>query len=683
MTRVRGQGVHVTLVALLGMALLVRAQWLWAERPDTVQSGLLPALIGLILLIVVARQQTSILPHITPLPAYMRSFGLKRRRVLIGAVGLAVCMYVGVRAVEEDLLVWKLLGLWAAGIALIAAGLISGEDWRRWRRRLITSWREERRAWLGVGGLFLVALAIRTVSLETVPYIMSGDDAQFAQEAVYLKDERGWVYNPFSMGFWHHPRIVHTLMALSIHLLGRTVAASRMPWAVLGALTVPATYLLARRLFDERVGWCAALILCTLPVHIFFSRISMDMTGDTCFLALAVALTVGALYHNDMVEAALAGVSLGLTQYFYFAGRLAPLIIGGALVLYAIYDRRRLWQRWGAILALVVVTAGVVFPGLYAVYADRQRSLNPRLQHVGIWQTGDVQGAAERGELKDYVINQLQRSLLTYVAGEDESDVYGRYGPLLSWYAGVPFLIGLAVLLSRWREPRSGLLIGWLSGTALLGGAMLVDPPHFPRYVNALPAAAVVAAVGVVWGAERLMHGVAVWRGLLEPGGNRLTAWRFGVPVGMALALASVNLLLFIYGYLPKTGEILYGERTRRLNDVVTILDRFEGRYAVWRFSSLDLDMNSTSLLHYLTPENAGQEYEANLFAWREVLQPGPTAFVIAPERLDEVLSALAVYFPAGNLHEYRSPRDGSPLVYIYVVDIPPREGEQRSGQDG
>jgi hypothetical protein len=62
------------------------------------------------------------------------------------------------------------------------------------------------------------------------------------------------------------------------------------------------------------------------------------------------------------------------------------------------------------------------------------------------------------------------------------------------------------------------------------------------------------------------------------------------------------------------------------------------------------------------------------------VLQPGPTAFVIAPQRLDEVLSPLAAYFPAGTLKEYRNPRDGTPLVYVYLVDIPPWEGEQERG---
>ena len=296
---------------LLGIVLLVRAQWLWIEQRD----GGIFALGGLMLLVFSARRWTPVFSFPSPMPESTRTLRPTRWRMLVGLLGLTVCVYTGVRAVEEDLFVWQILGLWALGIALVIAGLVSGEDWRCWAQRLAHSWQSERRTWLAVGGLLLIALAIRIVSLETVPYLMSGDDAQFAQEAVYLKDDRGWVYNPFRMGFWYHPRTVHTLIALSIHLLGQTVAASRLPWAVLGALTVPATYLLARRLFDARVGWCAALVLTTLPVHVFFSRISMDMAGDSLFLTLAVGLTAGALYHNDVVEAALAGVCLGLTQY--------------------------------------------------------------------------------------------------------------------------------------------------------------------------------------------------------------------------------------------------------------------------------------------------------------------------------------------------------------------------------
>lgn len=666
---------------LAGIALLIYGQWQWIHRLDSVWPGAVPALAGLALLLVTARRWQPA----WDIPVF-RLAGeslvvLRRWQTLISVVGLALCVYSGVRAVQEDLIVWIILGLWAGGVALIAGGLISGPAWRRWKARVGASWRNERRTWVWLGVLFAVALAIRTVQLETIPYIMSGDDAQFAQEAVFLKGERGWLYNPFRMGFWHHPRIVHTLMAISIQLLGQTVAASRLPWAMLGALTIPATYLLARRLFGTRVGWGAAMILTTLPVHVFFSRISMDMTGDTFFLVLALALTVGAMRDNEPVEGALAGASLGLTQYFYFAGRIAPLIMGGMLLLYALYDWRKCWERWRTILVLAVVAAGVVFPGLYAVYADEERPLNPRLEHVGIWQTGDLRRAAKRGELRDYLIYQLQHSLLAYVQFEDESDVYGRYGPLLGWYTGVPFLVGLAVLVRRWREPRSGLLIGWVTGTALIGGAMLVDPPHFTRYVNALPAAATIAAVGLVWASDRVLDSVTRWKMVLS-GDDRPQgiAWRFTLPVTMSLVLAGANQLVFSYGYLPKTHELLYGEPTRQLNEVVTILDSFEGRYAVWRFSSLELDMNATSLLRYLTPQNAGQEYEGDLADWREILRPGPTAFVMAPARLQETLPRLAILFPGGELQEYLNPRNGSPLVYVYLVDIVPWEEEPNGG---
>ncbi|MBP8973759.1 MAG: glycosyltransferase family 39 protein, partial [Anaerolineae bacterium] len=483
------------------------------------------------------------------------------------------------------------------------------------------------------------------------------------------------------MGMWHHPRIVHTLMAVSIEALGQTAAAARLPWAIFGALTVPATYLLARRLFDARVGWCAALIVATLPVHLLFSRTAMDMTGDGLFMVLAFAFLARALRENDLLEAALAGLCLGLSQYFYFAGRIAALLVLGWLVVYAVHNRRAMWQRWGVVLTLMIVAAGVVFPNLYAVYDDKERPLNPRLAHVSIWETGNLEAAVDRGELKEYLVDQSQRAFLSYVYFQDESDVYGRYHPLLGWYAGVPFLVGVAVVLRMGRDPRFLLLAGWIAGTAFLGGFLLVDPPHFPRYINTIPALAAVAGLGMVWFAQRLVDSAAALWTLLgrKARAERGALARYALPVSLALALAVANQLSFSYGYLPKTPEILYGEATRQLNDAVEILDTFEGRYAVWHFSTLELDLNGTSLLRYLTPENAGREYTEDLRRWRDVLAPGPTAFVIASGRLNDVIYLLMNLFPGGELRQYDNERTGTPLLYVYFADVP---GEGENGQN-
>ncbi|MCZ7538711.1 MAG: glycosyltransferase family 39 protein [Anaerolineae bacterium] len=674
----------VPLLPVAGLYLIVRGQWLWFEHLNTVRPGGVPVLAGVGLLLISMRKGAPGLTAFPPFTEGARTGWRLGRRALLIALGLAVCAITGLRAVEETRNAWTLLALWAGGIALTIAGCVPWQAARAWGTMARASWRGERRTWALVGLLFLVSLAARTIDLESVPYIMSSDDAQFAQEAVHLKDDRGWHYNPFHMGMWHHPRIVHTLMAVSIEALGQTAAAARLPWAIFGALTVPATYLLARRLFDARAGWCAALIVATLPVHLLFSRTAMDMTGDGLFMALTFAFLARALRENDPLEAALAGLCLGLSQYFYFAGRIAALVVLGWLAVYALYDRRAMWQRRGVVLTLVIVTAGVVFPNLYAVYDDKERPLNPRLAHVSIWETGNLQEAADRGELKEYLVDQSQRAFLGYVHFQDESDVFGRYHPLLGWYAGVPFLIGAAVVLRRWRDPRFLLLAGWIVGTAFLGGFLLVDPPHFPRYINTIPALAAVAGLGLVWFAQRLTDGAAaLWLLLGRKAWAGRGGWaRYALPVGLALALATANQLSFSYGYVPKTPDILYGEATRQLNDAAEILDTFEGRYAVWRFSTLELDLNGTSLLHYLTPENAGREYTEDLRRWRDVLAPGPTAFVIASGRLNEVIYVLTSLFPGGELHQYANERTGVPLLYVYFADVPDVSGANENGQN-
>ncbi len=144
---------------------------------------------------------------------------------------------------------------------------------------------------------------MRLALLDTIPSIQAGDEAQIGRKISVARDT-GWRYSPFAMGIWHHPRTVHTLMAVSIELFGQTKAAARLPWALLGALTVPAVYFLARTLGGRRVAWAAALFMLTFPAQVQFSRTGMDMTGDPLFAALALALLARALRSGDRLDRA-------------------------------------------------------------------------------------------------------------------------------------------------------------------------------------------------------------------------------------------------------------------------------------------------------------------------------------------------------------------------------------------
>lgn len=661
-------------LAAAGLALIIWGQWLWFDDLWTIRPGGLRVLPGLALLLVGLRVRGLV---VDPQPSISRVVGRWfpwSWKLPLAVAGVALVVYAAWRAYDEQTIVWDVLLLWGAGSLLTMVALVTSDDARSWRRLIARSVRDEWRTWLFVLALTGAALLIRVVDLEHTPYIMAGDEAQFAFESVSLKDRSHWVYNPFQMGVWHHPRIVHTLMAISISQLGQTIAAARLPWAIFGVLTVPAVYFLGRRLFDHRIGLVSAIFLATHPLHIQFSRTAMDMTGDPFFVALAFAFFAGALRDDNTLEAALAGLTLGLSQYLYFAGRLAVVLMIGYVTLLVLHDWRAVRGRVGVILVTVIVAFVVVLPNIYAVYTDKTRPISPRLNHVSVWSTGAVKAAVEGDYFVEFWENQFQRSFLAYVYYHDESDVYGRYNPALGWYAGVPFMIGLVVVARRWRDPCSLLPAAWVAGTAFLGGTMLIDPPHYPRYISATPALALIVGLGVVgmWMIGRDVAGsIRVWRPMAVPRWQRL------IPVGLAAALALADARSYIVDYLPKTPDLLYGETTVRLNEVADILNSFDQQYEVRYFSSLRLDLIGTDLLRYLAPENDGQPFVGDLSRWYEVLKPGEYAFVISPGRFEEVAGSLLFYLPGGQLREYLTERSDEPLLYIYFTTVPEWQSDE------
>lgn len=669
----------VTFVLLVtaGVALITWGQLRWFDAVGDASSGALPVAIGMILVLVSVRTML-LMPDQPPLFGTAQHDGqCALWQIPAAGVGFVLVASAAHRALPDTLPVWDILLNWGTGIVLVLVGIVPSRQISAWWRGAAASVHRERVTWGLVLLLTLVAFGIRVAWLNTSPAIFAGDEAQFGQEAVGLRDHLGGRYNPFQLGLWHHPRTYHTLIWLAIEVVGQNAAAVRLPAAVFGALTVPAIFLLGRRLFSPAVGWIAALFMVTFPIHVQFSRTGMDMTGDPFFVALSFAFLAQALRQDDRFEAALAGTALGLSQYFYFAGRIAIFLLGAYVLLLLLVDWRAVLRQkavFATLVVMLVITAG---PNVYAMLKDTTRPFNPRLAHVSIWETGELDRARDSGRLAAYVGQQVQRGFLAYVLYQDESDIYGRYNPVMGWYAGVPLMAGAAVLVRRWRDPRAVMLLLWCAGTALAGGALLIDPPHYPRYVSATPALALIVAIGLLWVGQALYLSAA--RLLQARASARLPGsggWRYGLVGVFTCALVAANLYSFMCDYMPKTDTLLYGYRTQVLNKVVRVLDRFEGRYTVVQFSSQMLDMNGSDLIRYLTPDNAGVEYRHDLAAWHEHLGTGPHAFVVAPDRFGEVVPVLQALFPDGELETFRDPENDAALIHVYFADIRGREND-------
>lgn len=79
-------------------------------------------------------------------------------------------------------------------------------------------------------------------------------------------------------------------------------------------------------MLGARAALLAAAVLAVLPIHLYFSRISLNLVEDSLFLVLVLWMLDRALVDGRRSDAVLAGLALGFSQYFYFGTRLLPIL---------------------------------------------------------------------------------------------------------------------------------------------------------------------------------------------------------------------------------------------------------------------------------------------------------------------------------------------------------------------
>ncbi|MBN1680255.1 MAG: glycosyltransferase family 39 protein [Anaerolineae bacterium] len=303
------------------------------------------------------------------------------------------------------------------------------------------------------------------------------------------------------------PYVFPYLQAKAVSLLGRDFAAIRAVSVILGSLTVPALYALARVLFNARIALLAALLLAVFPPHIHFSRLGINNIADPLFGVLMLAFLARGLRDNRRADFAAAGAMLGLTQYFYEGGRLFyPVLVIVWLVGLRLVKRPDDRQIPGRGLVIGLLTALIAAAPVYVTLARSHQAAAPRMEQVGL--SGHY--------LVDHLLLSANRDLLhaqawhtaygflSFVYLPDESWFY-RDSHALLMPAAIPlFLLGLTLALWRWRQPGALLVLLWLVGGAL-SQAVMIRSAWYPRYVVVFPAVPLALAIGVWGGVSRLV----------------------------------------------------------------------------------------------------------------------------------------------------------------------------------
>src|SRR3990170_5707323 len=112
--------------------------------------------------------------------------------------------------------------------------------------------------------------------------------------------------NPHSLVFDYavgdfHPPLYHIFMRGWILLFGTSEIAVRLPSVIFGLATVYVTYLIAKKLFENKTALISATLIATSPLHIYYSQEARMYMLAVFFATLSVYFFVSLLKKETLI----------------------------------------------------------------------------------------------------------------------------------------------------------------------------------------------------------------------------------------------------------------------------------------------------------------------------------------------------------------------------------------------
>lgn len=463
--------------------------------------------------------------------------------------------------------------------------------------------------WLPLAAILVAGAWLRLYQVGTLPPGFYRDEGFYGLDALRVLRGEWHVFFAANNG---REGLFMYLLAAGIAVLGRTPEALRIVSACVGIATIFAMYWAGRNLFSHRIGVLSAGVLAVTFWHVAISRVAfraITLPLMLCALAAfgAYAFTAHAPTRRAQIAAFFAGLTFGLCFYTYTSASFVLAVLMGFAILNVRALRHVPRTTWiaaliGAVLVLMPLLFWLTRHGdIYLARASQVSILSPVIN---------------QGDLPGTLLRHIGKAALMFTS---EGDRIWRHNlslrPVFEGALVPAFVVGVGVLLWRWLGPIFGLITpampgprgNWTGSCALFLLLWLIafliptilaeDTPHFLRAIGALPAACLVAAVG--------LEAALAWlsrRGLLMVFGRLSRLLRppaFVSAVVLILSgVATYNDYFVTYVNQPQTAYWLEAQNVALANQINQFVQR-NPPSQVWLDETLDADNAS---LRFLAP---------------------------------------------------------------------------------
>lgn len=443
-----------------------------------------------------------------------------------------------------------------------------------------------------IGPVMVFALALRLVNLGGRPLWYDEAFTLLHAEQSPARIFYGTVAQSNGAAADVHPVFFYSLLHLWISAVGASPFAARLLPAVLGVATVFVAYLLGRRLFDERSGLVAAVLVALAPFHLYYSQeIRMYSLLGLAGLS-ATAFFARAWQENDWRDWAAFAVMGALTLYTHNLG----VMTLAALALWIIWawltgPRWLHWRPllWSHLLMLV----------LYAPWLSILPGQINKIQQ-GFWTT------------RPGLIELIQTTLVFHFAADNQA-LPGWLAPFALFFS---ILLPVVLILEMKRRRKADLPAPGFAAPVSLLVFLTVVPILLTFVVSQVrPVYVIRALLPSALSYYVLVAGVLFGR--LTP---RVVKWGLMVPVGLVVLFSLIN--HYSYTGFPRSpfAEVAgYLQQAQGSEDVVVHSNKLTFFPTHYYDRSLrqsfigDEPGSSSDNLAYATQESLGLFAEADL----------------------------------------------------------------------
>jgi hypothetical protein len=355
-------------------------------------------------------------------------------------------------------------------------------------------------------GIVALAFFLRLWDLTSYPYAIHNDEILTGRVAI---QNFVTANSPMFGTQWEGidlPALWFALIALSLKIGNFTLVALRTPAALFGAATVIPFYGMVRSVWGRAAAIAGSTILAFSAADVHFSRVTLNNIVTPFFWTVCFFFLLRGLRLRRPADWALAGLAGGLSEYFYYGTRLLPFVLAVFALYLLIVHWRHGWRYLGhfGLLALGYLA------GFGPLLADlsQNKLYFVRGSSPGVLQWDHIPGSWEDLQAMWNTLWPLMSNNLLGISTIPGLDtVY--WAPMLLTGEAALLVLGVALLIWKWRHPAAFLMLLSGFGVLFVGGTLVNGTPFIAHWTPAFPAfyAAIAVPIGAWVASHRVLSG--------------------------------------------------------------------------------------------------------------------------------------------------------------------------------